>query len=95
VLERLRLALDTISAVEYLHNLGLLVIHGNIRSLNVLISDERRAILCDFGLTMALDEGETDLSTYKEFKGYQKPPRSASAYLSSRVLSAWIQRWPI
>ncbi|KAG9031568.1 hypothetical protein FRB95_002562 [Tulasnella sp. JGI-2019a] len=67
--ERLQLALDTTFAVDYLHNLDPLVIHGDIKGLNVLITNERRAILCDFGLTLARTEGQTDLTTTEGFKG--------------------------
>ncbi|KAG9022522.1 hypothetical protein FRB95_014668 [Tulasnella sp. JGI-2019a] len=69
VLERLELALDTLSALEYLHNLDPPVVHGDIKSVNVLVGDERQALLCDFGLTLAADEVPTGLTTSKGFKG--------------------------
>ncbi|KAG9021463.1 hypothetical protein FRB95_002063 [Tulasnella sp. JGI-2019a] len=69
VLERLELALDTLSALEYLHNLNPPVVHGDIKSVNVLVGDERQALLCDFGLTLAADEVPTGLTTSKGFKG--------------------------
>ncbi|KAG9024280.1 hypothetical protein FRB95_011724 [Tulasnella sp. JGI-2019a] len=68
-LERLELALDTLSAIEYLHNLDPPVVHGDIKSVNVLVGDERQALLCDFGLTLAADEVPTGLTTSKGFKG--------------------------
>ncbi|KAG9002625.1 Negative regulator of mitotic exit [Tulasnella sp. JGI-2019a] len=69
VLERLELSLDTLRALEYLHNLDPPVVHGDIKAVNVLMGDKRRAILCDFGLTLAADELPTGLTTSKGFKG--------------------------
>ncbi|KAG8981518.1 hypothetical protein FRB93_008574 [Tulasnella sp. JGI-2019a] len=69
VLERLELALDTLSAIEYLHNFDPPIVHGDIKSVNVLVGDERQALLCDFGLTLAADEVQTGLTTSKGFKG--------------------------
>ncbi|KAG9006704.1 hypothetical protein FRB95_000584 [Tulasnella sp. JGI-2019a] len=68
-LDRLGLVFDTICAVEYLHNLDPPVIHGDIKALNILMSSERRAILCDFGLAVAVDEVSSGLTTSKGFKG--------------------------
>ncbi|KAG8989972.1 hypothetical protein FRB94_013835 [Tulasnella sp. JGI-2019a] len=68
-LDRLGLALDTICAVEYLHSLDPPVVHGDLKALNVLMSNERRAILCDFGLAVAADEVQSGLTTSRGFKG--------------------------
>ncbi|KAG8989973.1 hypothetical protein FRB94_013836 [Tulasnella sp. JGI-2019a] len=68
-LDRLGLVLDTICAVEYLHNMDSPVVHGDLKALNVLMSNERRAILCDFGLAVAADEVQSGLTTSRGFKG--------------------------
>ncbi|KAG9000191.1 hypothetical protein FRB94_005635 [Tulasnella sp. JGI-2019a] len=68
-LDRLGLVLDTIRAVEYLHNLDPPVVHGDIKALNILMSSERRAILCDFDLALASDEVQSGLTTSKGLKG--------------------------
>ncbi len=41
--------IDIASALEYLHDLGLE--HNDIKPGNIMISKERGAILCDFGLS--------------------------------------------
>lgn len=40
---------ETSQAVAYLHKSG--VIHGDIKATNILVSNELKALLCDFGLT--------------------------------------------
>ncbi|KAG8984000.1 hypothetical protein FRB93_006839 [Tulasnella sp. JGI-2019a] len=88
ILERLRLALDTLCAIEYLHNLDPPVVHGDIKALNILMSDERRAVLCDFGLAIAADEVQSGLTTSKGFKG---SVRYCSPEL---VMEDEARRWP-
>ncbi|KAG8984002.1 hypothetical protein FRB93_006841 [Tulasnella sp. JGI-2019a] len=87
-LERLKLALDTLCAVEYLHNLDPPIVHGDIKALNILMSDERRAVLCDFGLVVAADEVQSGLTTSKGFKG---SVRYCSPEL---VMEDEARRWP-
>lgn len=41
------------SALAYLHDRG--IIHGDMKAANVLVSDEHNALLCDFGLSRAID----------------------------------------
>ncbi|KAG9001709.1 hypothetical protein FRB94_004588 [Tulasnella sp. JGI-2019a] len=67
--ERFQLALDTLSAIQYLHNLDPPVVHGDIKALNVLMGDERQPLICDFGLALAADEVPTGLTTSKGLKG--------------------------
>ncbi|KAG8958424.1 hypothetical protein FRC03_009135 [Tulasnella sp. 419] len=45
--DRLLLLRDVVSGVQYLHSVS--VIHGDLKAANVLIDDQRRARLCDFG----------------------------------------------
>lgn len=44
---------ETALAIEYLHKMG--VIHGDIKGLNILVSAQHSALLCDFGLARLLD----------------------------------------
>lgn len=45
---RLKIALDTAVAFEYMHALG--IVHRDIKSHNVLIDDNMTVKVCDFGL---------------------------------------------
>ncbi|KIO26728.1 hypothetical protein M407DRAFT_74176, partial [Tulasnella calospora MUT 4182] len=40
---------QTSDAIEYLHNQG--VIHGDIKPENILVTTDKKALLCDFGLS--------------------------------------------
>lgn len=44
---------DIASGMDYLHENG--VVHGDLKSLNILVSDSERACLADFGLSYVID----------------------------------------
>ncbi|KAG8906836.1 hypothetical protein FRB99_006011 [Tulasnella sp. 403] len=68
--ERLELVRDTAEGVKYLHTLDPPVCHGDIKAVNVLVNNQGRAVLCDFGLTKAIDEEHhSGLTTSDGFKG--------------------------
>jgi len=48
--ERLPLLLDIAKGLQYLHSDAICIIHGDLKSLNILIDREYRACLADFGL---------------------------------------------
>ncbi|KAG8986716.1 hypothetical protein FRB90_003824 [Tulasnella sp. 427] len=54
----LELLVHVASGVDYLHSLSPAIIHGDLKPSNVVISDEGRAQLCDFGISK-LEEGST------------------------------------
>ena len=54
LLARLRLALDLVEALLYMHARGFL--HGDVKAGNLLVDEQWRCKLCDFGLTAARDE---------------------------------------
>ncbi|KAG9041987.1 hypothetical protein FS837_011503, partial [Tulasnella sp. UAMH 9824] len=45
--------LETADAVAYLHSKG--IVHGDIKARNILVSESRHALLCDFGLAKWAD----------------------------------------
>lgn len=49
-----QIARDVFDALQYLH--ALKIVHRDIKMSNVLVTDENRAKLCDFGLALRLDE---------------------------------------
>jgi len=54
--ERLRLIREITSGLYYLHSNA--IIHGDLTGANVLIDDEQRACLCDFGLSILAQDLE-------------------------------------
>ncbi|KIO21541.1 hypothetical protein M407DRAFT_49828, partial [Tulasnella calospora MUT 4182] len=68
--EKLSLIYDTIDALIFLHQLNPPVCHGDVKSANVLINSNFRAVLCDFGLArLHEDTGFGRLETSTGFKG--------------------------
>ncbi|KLO08633.1 kinase-like protein [Schizopora paradoxa] len=57
-LVKVKLLRDVARALQYLHNpnkKGGIVIHGDLRAMNVLIGPNQKALLCDFGLATRTD----------------------------------------
>ncbi|KAG8940446.1 hypothetical protein FRC03_005466 [Tulasnella sp. 419] len=52
--DRNALAFDVIKGLKYLHSFP--VAHGNLKGENVLVNGDKRASLCDFGMSQFLDE---------------------------------------
>ncbi|KAG8972527.1 hypothetical protein FRC05_009759 [Tulasnella sp. 425] len=65
------LALDVASGLDYLHTLKPPICHGDIKTGNILVNEELRAVICDFGVAKALDDPESPsgLTTTDTFKG--------------------------
>ncbi|KAG8912031.1 hypothetical protein FRC00_005379, partial [Tulasnella sp. 408] len=92
--QRLYLVRDLTDGLAYLHGRNPPTRHGDLKTRNVLISAQRRAILADFGLSKALEEGPTGLTTSDGLKGtlrYYSPElicdTEACQSLSSEVLA--------
>ncbi|KIM23202.1 hypothetical protein M408DRAFT_321321 [Serendipita vermifera MAFF 305830] len=68
--ERLELWKGIIEGVVYLHGCSPAIIHGDLKPGNVLIDDNGRPRLCDFGLARVfLEEGSTGMTTTSEHTG--------------------------
>ncbi|KAG9026774.1 hypothetical protein FS837_004512 [Tulasnella sp. UAMH 9824] len=66
---RLHIVRDLTDGLVYLHQQKPSIRHGDLKPKNVLINAERRAVLADFGLSRALEEAPTGLTTSEGFKG--------------------------
>ncbi|KDQ60143.1 hypothetical protein JAAARDRAFT_32519 [Jaapia argillacea MUCL 33604] len=53
-----QLILDIVQGLKYLHSNYPPVVHGDVKPSNILVDDNGRAILCDFGSTHILDGTE-------------------------------------
>ena len=53
--DRTLIALDVARGLEYLHSKG--VIHRDLKSLNVLLDENNKAKICDFGMVRTMNEG--------------------------------------
>ncbi|ETK75252.1 TKL protein kinase [Phytophthora nicotianae] len=81
-----RLAIDIIEGLVYLHSLNPPLVHGDLKSANVLLRSNLRAKLTDFGLSRYLlseDEclGSVDTTTASE----ENPTTSSSSRYGSRA----------
>ncbi|KAN0078207.1 Protein kinase-like domain containing protein [Tylopilus felleus] len=54
--DRLALLRQITSGVSYLHNMKPVVIHGDLKGTNILVSDEGHALISDFGLSTVVEE---------------------------------------
>ncbi|KAL0415410.1 UNVERIFIED_CONTAM: putative LRR receptor-like serine/threonine-protein kinase [Sesamum latifolium] len=55
LIQRLNIAIDVASAVEYLHNgIGSAIVHGDLKPSNILLDDDMTAHVGDFGLSKVI-----------------------------------------
>ncbi|KAG8973945.1 hypothetical protein FRC05_008002 [Tulasnella sp. 425] len=66
---RVKLLLDAAEGLEYLHGRNPPVCHGDIKSANVLVAEDVRGMLGDFGLSRVLEADPTGLTTSRTIKG--------------------------
>ncbi|KAG8986232.1 hypothetical protein FRB90_004146, partial [Tulasnella sp. 427] len=66
---RVKLLLDAAEGLAYLHGLNPPVCHGDIKSANVLVTEDIRGMLGDFGLSRVLEADPTGLTTSQTIKG--------------------------
>ncbi|XWS18917.1 hypothetical protein CRYUN_Cryun32bG0086000 [Craigia yunnanensis] len=85
---RLRVALDAAQGLEYLHNYcNPTIVHGNVKSSNILINDEFQVKLADFGLSRTIpnDEDPSVLISVARTPGYLDHEYSESKRLSEKT----------
>ncbi|KAG8871154.1 hypothetical protein FRB97_008962 [Tulasnella sp. 331] len=67
---RVAYAHDALQGLVYLHELNPPVVHGDIKAANALVTQGRRVVLTDFGLTVATSQkGPTGLTTSRGLMG--------------------------
>ncbi|KAK7398842.1 hypothetical protein VNO78_10015 [Psophocarpus tetragonolobus] len=84
---RLSIALDVARGVEYLHGLAQQIfIHRDLKPSNILLGDDMRAKVSDFGLVRLAPEGKTSFQTKLAGTfGYMAPEYAATGRLTTKV----------
>ncbi|CAK8575723.1 unnamed protein product [Lathyrus sativus] len=85
--QRLVIALDVARAVEYLHSLARQIfIHRDLKSSNILLGDDIRAKVADFGLVKLAPDGEKSLATKLAGTfGYLAPEYAVMGKITTKV----------
>ncbi|KIO22124.1 hypothetical protein M407DRAFT_28334 [Tulasnella calospora MUT 4182] len=101
--ERVSLIQDTFEGIRYLHSRQPPICHGDLKSLNILVSSSHRAVLTDFGSARAIIESEDEV--VNDVDGQQMPQGSTieqacppihvavSGSHLTLTASAWTLRW--
>ncbi|KAG9041897.1 hypothetical protein FS837_011614 [Tulasnella sp. UAMH 9824] len=96
--ERLHLLLDAAKGLKYLHSRVPPICHGDIKGSNVLIKNDGRAAICDFGLAQALDEEFERLASQTIHRGtvrWTSPERLDDNGPLSPSSDVWSWAWLI
>ncbi|KIO24312.1 hypothetical protein M407DRAFT_102030 [Tulasnella calospora MUT 4182] len=97
---RIEFVKDTAAGLEYLHTCDPPICHGDLKAANVLVTDDTRVVLCDFGLAEVLesaDDGPSGLTTSRSIRGstrYMAPELIlAMDGVSRRTLESDVWAW--
>ncbi|MFS7928784.1 putative protein kinase RLK-Pelle-LRR-IX family [Helianthus anomalus] len=84
---RLNIALDVASGMEYIHTLARQsFIHQDLKSSNILLSDDFRAKVSDFGLvTLVSDGGKSIMTRVAGTLRYVAPEYAGNYHFSSYI----------
>ncbi|KAG8978403.1 hypothetical protein FRC05_010648 [Tulasnella sp. 425] len=104
--ERISLINDVVTGVEYLHSREPPIWHGDLKSLNILVNNENRAVVTDFGSARVLRDGngkQPDPEQISLFKPTPIPENDEDftgperlelvTVLQSLTGPAWSTRW--
>ncbi|KAG6509472.1 hypothetical protein ZIOFF_027464 [Zingiber officinale] len=85
--KRLNIALDVARGIEYLHNFAShCFIHRDLKSSNILLDDDYRAKISDFGLAKLAPDGKNSLATKLAGTfGYLAPEYAVTGKVTTKV----------
>ncbi|KZV88419.1 kinase-like protein [Exidia glandulosa HHB12029] len=66
---RLLLLVHVLQGLQYLHGYNPVIVHGDLKGANILVSDDGIACLCDFGFAKVLAEVSASLTSQSTLKG--------------------------
>ncbi|KAJ6824759.1 pentatricopeptide repeat-containing protein, chloroplastic [Iris pallida] len=70
LMQRINIAIDVASALEYLHHHGQApIIHCDLKPNNILLDDDMTALVCDFGLARFINKSTTSSTSSFRIKG--------------------------
>jgi len=75
--ERIQIALDVCHGLEWMHKRG--IVHRNVSCQNVLLRQDFRAVLADFGLSLEMDENAVESITNEQTENINNIPILLSA----------------
>ncbi|KAG9025905.1 hypothetical protein FS837_004787 [Tulasnella sp. UAMH 9824] len=92
--ERISLIFDTLSGIEYMHTRQPPICHADLKSLNVLVKSDRRAVITDFGSARMLQESGPDSRQSSDAEGAELPVTIDSVDAQLTLSGpAWSLRW--
>lgn len=80
--DRLQIAKDIVAAVEFLHKRSPPIVHRDIKSLNVMVSEDKRAKLTDFGLSRIVETMSDSLLTSRASTFNWSAPENLEGFYS-------------
>ncbi|KIO23713.1 hypothetical protein M407DRAFT_77771 [Tulasnella calospora MUT 4182] len=96
--DRRSLVLDAAKGLQYLHSHLPPICHGDVKSSNVMIRHDGRAVLCDFGLAQVLDEEFERLASQSSHRGtlrWTSPERLSQDGPLAPPSDVWSWAWLI
>ncbi|KIO33023.1 hypothetical protein M407DRAFT_18175 [Tulasnella calospora MUT 4182] len=89
--ERVSLIHDVATGLSYLHGMNPPICHGDLKSLNILVNSENRAVITDFGSARAVDSVvEREFKNSRAANATQTPHSPAMEAQEAEVLTAEI-----
>lgn len=79
---------DLISAVEYCHECAKIV-HRDIKPENILIDDNNRIKLADFGVSFIMENGKDDIKTAAGSSCFQSPEACQGVNIKGKNIDIW------